>query len=141
LGGPKSGFRLIVGARLCFIDGTPDIVAYPLDRKGWGRLTRLLSHGNLKEEVEKGDCHLTLDDLLAHVEGLALIAMDGDAALLERLRAATQHLWLSAAMQRGGSDARDLAERMALAEACGVPLIATNDPLYAVPAQRPCTMC
>jgi error-prone DNA polymerase len=82
-----------------------------------------------------------LDDLLAHVEGLALIAMDGDAALLERLRAATQHLWLSAAMQRGGSDARDLAERMALAEACGVPLIATNDPLYAVPAQRPCTMC
>lgn len=137
LGGPGSGFRLIVGARLCFIDGTPDIVAYPLDRKGWGRLTRLLSHGNLKKEVEKGDCHLTLDDLLAHVEGLALIAMDGDAALLERLRAATPHLWLSAAMPRGGSDARDLAQRMALGAACGVPLIATNDPLYAVPAQRP----
>ncbi len=142
LGGPGGGFRLIVGARLSFVDGTPDIVAYPLDRKGWGRLTRLLTTGNRHKDAEKGDCILTLDDLLAHVgeegqEGLALIAMDGDAALLATLRAATKHLWLSAAMPRGGSDARDLAQRMALSAECGVPLIATNDPLYATPAARP----
>ena len=30
-------FRLIVGARLLFVDGTPDIVAYPVTRTGWGR--------------------------------------------------------------------------------------------------------
>jgi error-prone DNA polymerase len=53
VGRAESGFRLIVGARLCFIDGTPDIVAYPLDRKGWGRLTRLLSHGNLKKRSRR----------------------------------------------------------------------------------------
>ena len=42
------GFRLVVGARLVFADGTPDIIAYPVSRHGWGRLTRLLSVGNLR---------------------------------------------------------------------------------------------
>ncbi|HET9628871.1 MAG TPA: PHP domain-containing protein, partial [Novosphingobium sp.] len=43
IGGAQSGFRLIVGARLAFADGTPDLVAYPRTRHGWGRLTRLLT--------------------------------------------------------------------------------------------------
>ena len=38
-------FRLIVGARLVFADATPDIIAYPASRHGWGRLTRLLTIG------------------------------------------------------------------------------------------------
>ena len=29
-------FRLIVGARLVFADATPDIIAYPATRHGWG---------------------------------------------------------------------------------------------------------
>ena len=40
------GFKLIVGARLVFAAATPDIVAYPATRHGWGRLTRLLTIGN-----------------------------------------------------------------------------------------------
>src|SRR5215470_5390773 len=36
------------GARLCFSDDTPDILAYPVDRPAWGRLCRLLSQGNLR---------------------------------------------------------------------------------------------
>src|SRR5919204_136212 len=31
------------GARLIFRDGTPDILAYPRDRAGWGKLCRLLT--------------------------------------------------------------------------------------------------
>src|SRR5437868_11441424 len=34
------------GARLDFSDDTPDILAYPIVRPAWGRLCRLLSHGN-----------------------------------------------------------------------------------------------
>src|ERR1700761_2958289 len=45
------------GARLVFADGTPDILAYPRDRAGWGRLTRLLSMGNRR--AKKGEGHLT----------------------------------------------------------------------------------
>ena len=61
------------GARLIFADGTPDTLAYPRDRAAWGRLTRLLTVGNLR--AEKSDCILHLDDLLAHSFGLELIAI------------------------------------------------------------------
>src|SRR4029453_11419809 len=47
------------GARLVFADGTPDILAYPRDRTGWGRLTRLLTVGNL--HPKKADRVLHLD--------------------------------------------------------------------------------
>jgi error-prone DNA polymerase len=138
-GARDSGFRLIVGARLVFADDTPDIVAYPIDRAGWGRLTRLLTLGNRR--TEKGDCRLYLPDLLAHAEGLALIASGGTPALLETLRRAARgaapRLWLAATMPRGGQDARELARRMALGAKTGVPLIATQDALYATPDCRP----
>ena len=66
------------GARLVFADGTPDILAYPRDRAGWGRLTRLLTVGNLRGK--KGECILRLDDLLAHSFGLELVVMDRSTA-------------------------------------------------------------
>src|SRR6185503_457214 len=61
------------GARLVFADGTPDILAYPRDRAGWGWLCRLLTLGNRR--AEKGDCILYLNDLLEHAEGLELVVM------------------------------------------------------------------
>ena len=133
-GARAAGFRLAVGARLVFADGSPDIVAYPLTRLGWGRLTRLLTLGNRR--ADKGDCILHIDDLIDHAEDLALIAIAADAALLDRLRAATPHLWLAATMPRGGKDARRLAGLRALSAATGVPLIASNDALYAAPEVR-----
>ncbi|UAK26084.1 error-prone DNA polymerase [Sphingomonas nostoxanthinifaciens] len=70
---PPPDFRLVTGARLVFADGTPDIIAYPEDRAGWGWLTRLLSAGNLRSD--KGGCVLGLPDLLAHLDGLLLIVL------------------------------------------------------------------
>jgi error-prone DNA polymerase len=130
LGGLNSGFRLIVGARLVFADGTPDIIAYPATRHGWGRLTRLLTIGNRR--ATKGDCILHLSDLLDHAEDLMLILMGGDAALLATLSAARSGaVWLAATMARAGADARRLAALQQMSAATGVPLIATNDALYA----------
>ncbi|MCE3257327.1 MAG: error-prone polymerase, DnaE-like protein, partial [Nitrobacter vulgaris] len=37
--------RLLIGSRLVFIDGTPDILVYPSDRNAYGRLCRLLTRG------------------------------------------------------------------------------------------------
>jgi error-prone DNA polymerase len=65
--------KLLVGARLVFVDGTPDILAYPTDRAAYGRLCRLLSAGKLR--APKGECHLALDDLLKWQEGLLLVVM------------------------------------------------------------------
>jgi error-prone DNA polymerase len=65
--------KQLVGARLVFVDGTPDILAYPKDRAAYGRLCRLLSEGKMR--APKGDCILTLDDLLRWQEGLLLVVM------------------------------------------------------------------
>jgi len=65
--------KLLVGARLVFADGTPDILAYPSDRAAYGRLCRLLSVGKLR--APKGDCVLTLGALLEWQDGLLLVVM------------------------------------------------------------------
>jgi error-prone DNA polymerase len=138
-------FRLVTGARLAFCDGTPDIVAHPADRGGWGRLCRLLTSGNRR--ARKGECHLRLDDLAAHAEGLLLIMMPGRIApgrepqtlakpLSVLTEAAPGRIWLGATMPRRGDDRRRLAGLASLARTSGAPLLATNDVLYADPAQR-----
>ena len=65
--------KLLVGARLVFADGTPDILAYPSDRAAYGRLCRLLSAGKLR--APKGECHLVLEDMLKWQEGLLLVVL------------------------------------------------------------------
>ena len=65
--------RLLIGARLVFRDGTPDILAYPKDRKAYARLTRLISVGKLR--ARKGECLLDFSDLLEYRRGLLLIVM------------------------------------------------------------------
>ena len=133
-------FRLVVGARLVFEDGAPDVLAYPENRDGWGRLCRLLTTGNRR--AKKGACKLVLDDLLFDTEGLLLIVMPprtlgGFASQLSHIaKEAPGRVWLGAAMHRRGDDRRRLARLRAISGAVDVPLIATNDVLYHVPEQR-----
>ncbi|MEC9018279.1 MAG: error-prone DNA polymerase, partial [Pseudomonadota bacterium] len=70
--------RLVVGARLVFADGTPDIVAYPATRRGWGELTKLLTVGNLR--AVKGGCILHYEDLTAYLDDLLLIVLPTSTA-------------------------------------------------------------
>ena len=131
-------FKLVVGARLVFDDGTPDIIVYPTTRHGWGRLTRMLTIGNRR--TTKGDCVMKLKNLLTHCEDMILIAMATaqDEFILRRLKkAAPDSLWLGATMPRGGSDRRHLARLESLAHRVGIPMLATNDALYATREQRP----
>jgi error-prone DNA polymerase len=135
---------LAVGARLCFADGTPDILAYPQHRRGWGHLTRLLTVG--KSRGEKAECILYLDDLAEHIAGLNLIVMpparikvNALLDLLARLKSATPRpaVWLAAGMLYRGDDIRRLKRLADMAERAMVPLIATNDVLYHAPERRP----
>jgi len=130
--------KLVVGARLVFDDGTPDIIAYPTTRHGWGRLTRMLTIGNRR--TTKGDCVMKLKNLLIHCEDMILIAMASEKheAVLRRLdEAAPGSLWLGATMPRSGSDRRHLTRLNTLADRVGIPMLATNDALYATREQRP----
>jgi error-prone DNA polymerase len=61
------GLKLIVGAEITPQDAPP-LVLWATDRASYGRLARLITLG--RRRAEKGECHLTLEDVAAHAEGL-----------------------------------------------------------------------
>ena len=136
--------KLLIGARIVFMDATPDILVYPRDRAAYGRLCRLLTRGKRGEDVEKGECHLKFDDLLEFADGQLLVLalphrFEAAAALrlLERLRGSrAEGVWLAASLLYRGDDRRRLARLARLARAASVPLLATNEVLYHHPARR-----
>ena len=64
----KLTVRPLTGCRLNFVDGSPSLLVYPTDRTAYGRLTRLLTVGQLRGK--KGECHLSYGDFLDHAQGL-----------------------------------------------------------------------
>jgi error-prone DNA polymerase len=158
--------RLLVGARLVFADGTPDLLCYPTDRAAYGRLCRLLSTG--KHRAKKGECRIFFEDLGAAQEGCLFAAIPDPArhpraggdpepqapdvrpldsrlrgndtgveeALAKLREMAPGRVWLAAAMLYRGDDGRRLGRLQRLARAAQVPLLAVNDVLYHEPGRR-----
>src|SRR5690349_18902025 len=128
--------KLLVGARLVFHDGTPDILAYPKNRKAYGWLCRLLSIGKLR--AEKGECLLDFKDLQEKRRGLLLIVIPPAdlKAVLPVLAALKHDVWLAASMLYTGEDRRRLRDLQKVARTARVPLIAVNDVLYHHPGRR-----
>lgn len=142
--------RVQPGARLVFSDGTPDILAYPRNRRGWANLCRLLSAGNLKKEAVKGTCILTEAELMEWGDEMMLVLVPdrtlvdhqtGPSALedyLERFRRRFRKTFFVAlAPAYDGRDRQVFAVLAMLAARNRVPLIATNQPLYHHPDRRP----
>jgi len=160
----RKNLKLIVGTRLVTVDGFA-VLAYPTDRKAYGRLCRLLTQGNLK--AKKGECHLTFEDILAASEGQMLIALaplelpasacsreSGNPTLDSRLhgnerslaftdrlatfaRAAPDRTFVAGAHYHRGDEPRRLGLLAELGERVGAPLVAVNDVFYHVPERRP----
>ena len=135
-----AGLRPLIGCRLD-LAGDISLFAYPLDREGYGRLSRVLSLGKMRSA--KGECDLTLGEVAAAAQGIAFIAIPGDdlkafAQLLPRLVEAIPQLAHVAASHayRGDDLARiERLDRIAKANRCTI--IATNDVLYHAPERRP----
>lgn len=140
--------KLLIGARIVFTDGTPDIFVYPRDRAAYGRLCQLLTKGKRGDDItriEKGECRLTFADLLGFSEGQLLIltlphrfepaqALD----VLSKLKTTrAEGVWLAASLIYRGDDRRRLARLDDLAAKAKVPLLATNEVLYHDPRRRP----
>jgi error-prone DNA polymerase len=136
------GIRLVVGCRLDLCDGT-SLLAFPVDRAAYGRLTRLLTSG--KRRAPKGECRLDYADVTAHGEGQIIVVLPPEAAIVEEFATFAACIaedfagraYLAAHHLYRGDDARRLAHLSALAEAAGLPLVATNDVLYHRPERRP----
>ena len=133
------------GCRLVFADGTPDILAYPQDRKGWGHLCRLLTQANMREESPKGAPLVYAEDLfewgehmsLAVLPDLATEAADQLALMHQMRERFGKNVWLAVAPDYSGNDRFRIAQAAAIAQAAGVPLMATNDVLYHSADRRP----
>ncbi len=131
----KAGIRPLIGCRLDLTDAD-SLLAYPTDRAAYARLSRLLTLGKMR--APKGECFIARADVLAHAEGMLFLLLSPDRrdeSFLRELRAwrgglARGQLYLAASHRYQGDDGRRLRWLAGLAEAEGVPLVATNDVLY-----------
>ncbi len=139
----EAGLAYHPGARLVFADSTPDVLAYPVDRRGWGNLCRCLTAANMRGE--KGAPVLLENDLLEWGDGLALAVLpDYDPisklmltflnALVSRFGASVR---LAISPGYDGRDRARLAAARALAETVGVPLMAVGEVRYHDASRRP----
>ncbi|SJM31509.1 error-prone DNA polymerase [Mesorhizobium delmotii] len=132
------------GCRLVFCDGTPDVLAYPQDRKGWGHLCRMLTQANMRDESEKGAPLLYRDDLFEWGDLMSLAVLpdlsagaNDDLTLLSRLKDRFgKALRLAVSPDYHGNDRFRIEQAAAMAEVSGIPLMATNDVLYHTSERR-----
>ncbi len=136
-----SKIRALTGCRLDFVDGTPSLIVYPSDREAYGRLTKLLTAGQMRSQ--KGECELHWEDFAAHAQGQLTLVVPPDRlddAFEGELRRLTHELpdvWLAASRRYGPRDLHRLSQLGALCERSGMAMVATNDVHYHGPERRP----
>jgi len=147
----NAGIKPIVGSELTLADGSrlPLLVE---DREGYQNLCRLITR--MKLGAPKGAAALALDDLEPNTAGLVcltggargplalrLAAGDDDGArrMLDQLVASFGHSGCFVEVQRHYLREQEqiLQRLVALARTAGVPLVASNQPLFARPEGRP----
>jgi error-prone DNA polymerase len=144
----KRKIKLLIGTRLAMIDGF-EVLAYPTDRVAYGRLCRLITAGNLK--AKKGECHLSLEQILDASAGQIFIALPPPASFLAsraRISAFTSRLsalvhaapgrtFLAGVHYHRGDEPRRLGLLAELGGQLHAPLVAVNDVFYHAPERRP----
>ncbi|KQM69234.1 DNA polymerase [Pedobacter sp. Leaf216] len=138
--------QLIPACRLDLLDA-PSLLAYPTDRAAYGRLSALLSLGNMR--AEKGSCHLYQADVFDYCQGMKFIVIppeglnslfDYEAAFKSQLAdfrsKLGDNLFLAATRGYTGDDHKRLFRLDQLSKGLGIPLIATNDVHYHHPQRR-----
>lgn len=139
----EAGIPLAIGSRLTLSDAPGmSFLVYPTDRSAYSRLCQLLTLG--KRRAPKGECHLTVDDLVDHHAGLLAVAMapahpsTGCASTLERLRGVFDQDRLSLGMARlyAANSAVAMRNVRRLAADTRVPVAAVNDVHYHAPERR-----
>ena len=127
----KAGMRAHIGSEITCTNGR----SYPLlaeSREGYQNLCRLVTR--MKLRAPKGEGAATLEELAEFSRGLLCITAHPD----ERLLAIYGPHHLYAELQRHLHRDEEAANQEVIERArrLGIPLVATNQPAYAVPAQR-----
>jgi error-prone DNA polymerase len=142
----KHKIRFIPGCRLDLLDGY-SLLAYPTCRAGYSLLCNLLSKGNLR--AEKGSCFLYRQDIFENKEGLEFVLIpphqlsddfNFSNEFIQAVDEYSKHLkgqiYLAAARQYQGDDAKYLYQLETISLDYHIPLIATNDVHYHIMERR-----
>src|SRR3954452_16858958 len=129
----ETGLKLLIGSSVHPTDG-PALLLWAIDRKGYGRLCRLLTLG--RQSAPKGECRLSFADVAAHAEGL-LAGVLLDRATRDQVEGCRDvfgdRCYGVAELNRGPLDGLRLEHLARLARDARVPLVAANDVVYHVP--------
>ncbi len=152
----EAGIPFIVGCHLqvkaavgVLAKGSPykssllSVLIYPTDRAAYGRLCRLLTLG--KRQAEKGECDLTLQDVIDFQEGNLAILVPPQAPDERFIEMATalknafddDRLSLAASCCYDADEGKHLQAVFALSKQLGIPTVATNDVHYHIPERKP----
>ncbi len=118
------------------------LLLFPTSRPAYSRLCRLLTLG--KRRAPKGECHLTLEDVVEHIEGMLAVILPqrGDEEEIERAARALREvlgrddLFLGARRAMAGDDGERLRAIADLSRRISVPLVGVNEALYHDPSRR-----
>jgi error-prone DNA polymerase len=127
----KAGVRAHIGSEITCTNGR----TYPLlaaSREGYRNLCRLVTR--MKLRAPKGEGAATLDELAEFSHGLICLTAHPDERLLDIYG---KHA-LCAELQRHHNREEEAHNQSVVERArrLGIPIVATNNPAYAVPAQR-----
>ena len=136
-----AGMRPLIGCRLAPIDAS-ELFAYPLTRKGYGHLSRMLSEAKMR--CDKGECDIRLAEIAGLREDIAFIAIpDADLDVFARalpglVRALGETFGhIAASYLYRGDDVARIERLDRIARAHGLTILATNDVHYHAPERRP----
>lgn len=142
----EKNLKLIPACRLDLLDG-PSLLAYPSDKEAYGRLSALLSLGNMR--AEKGSCHISKADVYSHSKGIIFsLVMPGTlnrrfeydaefiSAVAEYKQALNAQLYLAVTRSYMGNDDKLIFRTSQLSHKYGIPVVATGNIHYHDPSRR-----
>ena len=144
--GKKLGVRILPACRLDLLDGI-SLLAYPTNIKAYSLLCNLLTLGNTR--AEKGQCFLYKKDVYEYGTGVKFIVIPPDGlneqfdynspfkeTLKEYREVFGNDVYLAATKSYSGDDQKKFFRLSQLANEFDIPLVATNDVHYHIPARR-----
>jgi error-prone DNA polymerase len=132
------GLPLVVGSEITLEDG-PRLVLLAEDREGYGNLSELITAG--RRRAVKGEYRLARADLARGLPRCTALWLADEASAPEDGRWLAGlfpgRCWIAVELHRSGGDRWRLDHRRALAQATGLPLVATGGALMHERARQP----
>lgn len=128
IGDSSPRLKLIVGSEFRLTCGLRFVALAP-DRRGYGALCKLITHG--RRAAEKGSYVLSREDVAGALVGCLVLWLPGsrpDESEAHWLKSQVEErLWIAAELHLGGADDRHLATLSRIGASLDLPLVASGD--------------